>query len=447
MNRTIAALATPPGTGGLAVIRISGDNAINIASDCFLPAGKLGNAMPNTIHYGKIHNGGTILDTVTASVFLAPHSYTGENTVEIGCHGGQLIADMILNTIYSSGATPAEPGEFTKRAFLNGKLDLAQVEAVADLIHSLSVPGVQTAARQLKGEFTKRLRELRRKLLDTAGLLELELDFSEEGLDLIDKSKIRENITSTIQFCNELTESYKSAEILRSGFFVAIAGYPNSGKSTLFNALLGRNRAIVSHIAGTTRDYIEETLMLNGLAIKFTDTAGIRETEDIIEIEGIKLVESVLEQANLILVLNDASNGFDNSDSLFENLQSGYPNTKILLLQNKIDLVDTEIRHNVLSISAITGAGINKLKELISDLAKNSTTRVSDILVNTRHANLLNEAKSSLETALGAMETFTENEIIAIDIRRATKILGELTGESWSEEVLEHIFSNFCIGK
>lgn len=449
MSRTIAALATPPGIGGLAVIRVSGPKAIEISDKVFKSKKSLLNASTHTISYGKVVDGDKLLDTVTASVYKAPNSYTGEDTVEFGCHGGIVVTDEIINLLLSKGALQAEPGEFTKKAFLNGKLDLAQVEAVADLIHSVSVPGSQTAARQLNGEFTTRLSKLRKQLLDIAGLLELELDFSEEDLELIDKDKLINKIGNVIEFCNEVADSYRSSEILRSGFFVGIAGFPNSGKSTLFNALLNRKRAIVSNIPGTTRDYLEEMIYINGLGIKIIDTAGIRDsTKDIIEIEGIKLVESIMEQSNMIIILNDSTQGIEHSDELYDSIKEKYPNTDTFLYQNKTDLSDISLRDkDKAGISALNGEGVNLLKQEIYKVANKSSERISDVLVNQRHATLLKEASSSLKTAQEGVELDMDNEIIAIDIRKATKILGEITGEAWNEEVLAHIFGQFCIGK
>ena len=283
MSRTIAALATAPGIAGLNVVRISGENAISIADKCFDGKSTLAEAKTHTIHYGKFVSDNTLIDTVTASVFKAPNSYTGEDTIEFGCHGGNIIAGQIVDALLEAGAVIPEPGEFTRSAFLNGKLDLTQVEAVADIIHSTSVAGALTSARQLIGEFTLRLKELRHGLIRTAGLLELELDFSEEDIELIDNSLVRERLIESRKYCNELADKFRASEVLRSGFIVAVAGFPNSGKSTLFNKILQKNRAIVSEIEGTTRDYIEEDILLGDIKVRIIDTAGLRETEDIIE--------------------------------------------------------------------------------------------------------------------------------------------------------------------
>ncbi len=449
MKDTIVALATPPGISGIAVVRVSGEDAFSIVDKCFEGNVELTKAKTHTIHYGKFIKNGELLDFVTAAVFREPNSYTGENVVEISCHGGLIVVDKIIETLIESGCRIAEPGEFTKRAFLNGKMDLTQVEAVADLIHSTSVPGYQTAIRQLAGEFKNRLAIFRKKLLDSCGLLELELDFAEEGFEFVERDKIDFAINEAIQFCEELADSYKSAEITRSGFFVGIAGYPNSGKSTLFNALLQRQRAIVSDIPGTTRDYLEESIFLDGILVKLIDTAGLRDTSDVIEIEGIRMVESLLNQSNLILVINDAAVSFDYSDKLYRELQSRYPFAKVLKLQNKIDILDgtyPEVEGE-LFISAKTGAGLNILKRKIAFEAKQSTERLKDVLVNQRHYILLQRASKELRIALDSLRSGLGNELIAVDIHKAIATLGEITGESWNQEVLNNIFARFCIGK
>ncbi len=451
-NDTIAALATPPGTGGIAVIRISGPEAKAISDKCFSGKTKLKSVKSHTIHYGRFYDGGQIIDTVLASVFTAPNSYTAEDIVEISCHGGVLPARQIVNALIKNGARHAEPGEFTKRAFLNGKLDLTQAEAAADLIHSVTIPGAQTAARQAEGGFTKRISEFREKLLKITGLLEIELDFAEEGISFTNLDDIKNQINMAKDFCESLGESYEASEILRSGYYVGIAGYPNSGKSTLFNALLEKPRAIVSSVPGTTRDYIEESLILGGIPVRITDTAGLRESEDIVEIEGIKLVDSVLKRSNMILIINDASFSFANSDSLYKKILKKYSDTKVILLQNKIDLIESTIKTNLadkktLLISAKKARGLDQLKEKIKIEAEKSIEMVQDVLINRRHAELLKESSEHLSRAVEAIDAGFENEIISIDIKYAAEIFGKITGENFSEEALNNIFSRFCIGK
>ena len=445
MSRTIVALATAPGIAGLNVVRISGENAISIADKCFDGKSTLAEAKTHTIHYGKFVSDNTLIDTVTASVFKAPNSYTGEDTIEFGCHGGNIIAGQIVDALLASGAVMPEPGEFTRTAFLNGKLDLTQVEAVADIIHSTSVAGALTSARQLIGEFTQRLKELRHNLIRTAGLLELELDFSEEDIELIDNSLVRERLVESQKYCNELADKFRASEVLRSGFIVAVAGFPNSGKSTLFNKILQKNRAIVSEIEGTTRDYIEEDILLGDVKVRLIDTAGLRETEDIIEIAGIKLVESVLEQSNLVIVLNDASRGVEQSEKLYRTLKQKYPNSEFTLVQNKSDLLES--KSEGIFISAKTGEGVEKITDKIRLIAKSSVDRINDVLINKRHADLLRRTSNEIQRGIDAIDANMQNEIIAIDIRNATNTLGEITGDRWNEEVLAEIFSGFCIGK
>ncbi|MCB9221963.1 MAG: tRNA uridine-5-carboxymethylaminomethyl(34) synthesis GTPase MnmE [Ignavibacteria bacterium] len=445
MSRTIAALATAPGIAGLNVVRISGENAISIADKCFNGKSTLADAKSHTIHYGKFLNEGTLIDTVTASIFKSPNSYTGDDTVEFGCHGGNIVANQIVEALLAKGAVMPEPGEFTRTAFLNGKLDLTQVEAVADIIHSTSVAGALTSARQLIGEFTQRLKELRHNLIRTAGLLELELDFSEEDIELIDNSLVRERLVESQKYCNELADKFRASEVLRSGFIVAVAGFPNSGKSTLFNKILQKNRAIVSDIEGTTRDYIEEDILLGDIKVRLIDTAGLRETEDIIEIAGIKLVESVLEQSNLVIVLNDASRGVEQSEELYRTLKQKYPNSEFTLVQNKSDLIKS--KSEGIFISAKTGEGVEKITDKIRLIAKSSVDRINDVLINKRHADLLRRTSNEIQRGIDAIDANMQNEIIAIDIRNATNTLGEITGDRWNEEVLAEIFSGFCIGK
>ncbi len=449
MNDTITALATAPGESGIAVIRVSGKDAIKITAGYFKGKNNLTEVNTHTVHYGEFVFNDILIDTVTAAVFKEPNSYTGENTVEISSHGSMIVVDLIIEAFIAGGIRLAEPGEFTKRAFLNGKLNLTQVEAVADIIHSRSQPGAQTSARQLHGKFNERLSIFNRKLLDIVSLLELELDFSDEDIEFTDKSDIIELIETIILYCDELISSYQQAKIFRSGYFIGIVGYPNSGKSTLFNTLLKRQRAIVSNIPGTTRDYLEETLYFGSIPVKLIDTAGIRESADIIEIEGIRLANSILEEVNMILVINDASISLENSDKLYNNLKQRFKNKKIILLQNKIDKIDKNFapKDNVFYISAKFNDRIDILKLYIESEILRNTDRVKDVLINQRHESLLRRTKESLTRALEATKNNQENEIITIDLRQAANYFAEITGEKWSDDVLNNIFSNFCIGK
>lgn len=454
VHDTICALATPPGVGGLAVIRLSGAEAFTIADTCFRGKTALADVPGHTIHYGKFFApDATFIDTVTASVFRAPHSYTGENTVEFGCHGGLIVSQEIVSSLLLSGARPAEPGEFTKRAFLNNKLDLTQAEAVADLIHSVSQQGTHVAARQLQGGLTRRLQEFRLSLLDICGLLELELDFSTEDIEFVDRSELRSKLHDAIRFCKELADSFRSSEILRSGYTVGIVGYPNAGKSSLLNALIRKKRAIVSATPGTTRDYIEEQIVLDGITFNIFDTAGFRSSEDQIEVEGIQLAQSLLQQCNLVLVLNDVVLGGEHSDALLHRLREEFPDSSFALVQNKTDVQDTgeEIQNSgpvpIFGISALTGAGLDQLKQFMVSCASRDMKHTGNGLINARHVHLLQQAAASLEAALAAVDSAPSNEFIAIDVREALRRIGEVTGDSWSEDVLDHVFSRFCIGK
>lgn len=457
MTRTIAALATPYGISGLSVIRVSGDDTFQIMDKVFLGKKKISESKSHTILYGKIINNFTnqTLDTVTISIFKSPNSYTGENTVEIGCHGSVVLVREILDLLFKNGVNPAIAGEFTKRAFVNGKLDLLQVEAVADLIHSISSPSAQTSVRQLEGNFTKRLIEFRKNLIDIASLLELELDFSDEDIELIDRDIIKDRLIKAKNFCNELIDHKKKSEILKSGYYVSIVGYPNSGKSTLFNTILKKERALVSEIEGTTRDYLEEYIFINEIAIKLFDTAGLRDTEDTIEIMGIKLVDSIIKQSNILFLLNDITKGKEFSNSLLNELNNKYPNITIHIIQNKIDEFDKVDNFNEfyteheseIYISAKQNIGIEKLKNIIYQNAINSIDSYSDVLINQRHYDLLKITIENLERALESLDIYTENEIIAIDIRNAYTTIGEITGENYNEEVINNIFGAFCIGK
>lgn len=449
---TICALATPPGIGGLAVIRISGEEAFSIADSCFRGKVTLSEAPSHTIHYGKIFQDEGLIDTVTASVFRSPHSYTGENVVEIGCHGGTIVSSEVESALIKAGARSATAGEFTKRAFLNAKLDLTQVEAIADLIHTRSIRGSHVAARQLAGGFTKSLSTLREELLDICGLLELELDFSEEEIEFVNKSEFTKRLRSVRDFCLELKDSFRSAEVLRMGYYVGIVGFPNAGKSSLMNALLDRKRSIVSDIPGTTRDYVEETLIVNGMTIRIFDTAGIRDSDDRIEMEGVQLVESVIRRCNLLLIINDITKSASHSDALMQSLKERFADTKFLLLQNKVDLIDIATLSQFdptyqLLISSQTNFGLDELKKNIGLLASSDTSMVGDFLLNARHAQILTIIVNYLEEAIDALESQHSNEIVAIDVRSALKAIGDITGDEWSEDLLNSVFSRFCIGK
>lgn len=447
---TICARATPPGIAGLAVIRLSGPDATAIASRHIHSRVVPGESLERTVHHGWWTDGDVRIDEITYVVFRAPRSYTGEDVVEISCHGGYFVTEQILMSMVADGARPAEPGEFTKRAFMNGKMDLTQVEAVADLIHAESRVGAQTAAKQLAGGFTRRLTETREKLIGVLGLLELELDFSEEDVEFVDRSHLRNSIQEIINGSIKLAGTASSAEVLRSGYTCAVVGFPNAGKSSLFNALLSRDRAIVSDVAGTTRDYIEETIHLHGFSVRLIDTAGLRTSSDAIEVQGMVLTRTIIEQANLVLIVNDASQGIRASAALVDELTRHVGPFDAVVIQNKADLLDVvplAMDSNDLLVSAKTGSGIDALRDLLYGRVKVSADGISDILVNARQAQLLQQLIICLQSVLTGMDNGLTSDYLAVDLRAALRILGDLTGEVWDPDVLEHVFSRFCIGK
>ena len=460
MPNTIVAQATPPGLSGLSVIRISGDDAFIIADKCFQGKKKIINTQTHTILYGDFIYHNIIIDDVTCSIFHKPHSYTGENTVEFGTHGGNIIPQQIINALINAGCKHAEAGEFTRRAFINGKINLIQAEAVADLIHSISVPSANISAKQLRGNITKQLTDLRNTLLDIAATIELNIDFTEENIILTDNENILTNINSAINITSSLVNSFSVANILRDGFTIAIVGNPNAGKSTLFNALLNSQRAIVSTKPGTTRDYITEMIYINNIPVKLIDTAGLRDTDDIIEIAGIELTHKILEEANLILFINDISNTDNNYISILQQIIIKYPNTKTILVNNKIDLVNeqillkskelvaTSIGISSLFISANKqDANLKTLRDKISEITIEQIKTSNDILLNERQYFKLIEVSNSLIAARDLLLHNSNEELLSIELRNAGHLLGELTGQTWSEAVLNNIFERFCIGK
>lgn len=459
-KETIAALATPVGIGGIAVIRISGQNAFSIVDSVFNGQTKIAQAISHTIHYGNVIEPGTStsLDTVLISVFRNPHSYTGEDVIEISVHGGYYVSQKILSVLYTAGARPAQPGEFTLRAFLGGKLDLAQAEAVADIIHAKTEKSHKASLEQLSGRLSKHIGVLRSQLLDLCSVLELELDFSQEGIELTDKVEAVKKIESIELKIKEMLDSYVSGKLIREGVKVALAGRPNTGKSSLLNLLLGEERAIVSDIPGTTRDIIEESIVLEGLEFVFTDTAGLREAFDVIEKEGIRRTTKILQNADLTAFVIDSSLPLAKEDvNLYKQIiDSLRKHVHVLFILNKSDIRHPEFNSdnllpdgNVVEISCLTHQGINVLKKMLVQLSIPTHDSVSSslIITNARHKEALDRAAKSLQAAKKSIKSGLSGDFIAVDLRDALNYLGEIIGLTTPDDILNNIFSHFCIGK
>lgn len=450
---TIAALSTPPGMGALAIIRISGTEALSILSSIFNK--DLTQGAGYTIHFGNIKDGEEIIDEVLVSVFRAPRSFTGEESVELTCHGSEYIQSRILQLLLSSGCRLAQPGEFSMRAFANGKVDLSQAEAIADLIASSTSASHKLAMNQMRGGFSKKINELREKLINFASLIELELDFSEEDVEFANRDELTSLVTGIDKMVTGLMESFATGNAIKNGVPVAILGAPNMGKSTLLNALLQDERAIVSHIPGTTRDTIEDEIIIEGVRFRFTDTAGIRETTDEIETIGIsKAFEKAGKSAVVIYLFDAATSTTAEIDAELENLrQKVGSDVTLILVGNKIDKVEgipttTGNIDDVLYISAKEGTGLTELKNRLLSITKTLSSEGNDIVVsNIRHYEALNKAHEALTSVLAGLKDGITGDFLAMDIRRALFHLGEITGEITTEDLLGNIFSKFCIGK
>ncbi|MFT4033445.1 MAG: tRNA uridine-5-carboxymethylaminomethyl(34) synthesis GTPase MnmE [Siphonobacter sp.] len=442
MASTICALATPPGVGAIAVIRVSGPESFPIVQTLF--RGKnLAEQASHTIHFGTIRDEkGQVVDEVLISLFKNPHSYTREDSIEISCHGSGFIIQKILRLLLKKGCQMAQPGEFTQRAFLNGQLDLAQAEAVSDLIASDSEASHRAAIHQIRGGFSKDIAQLREQLIHFASLIELELDFGEEDVEFADRDQLRRLINSIRRALRPLIDSFELGNVLKEGIPVAIVGPPNAGKSTLLNALLNEEKAIVTEIAGTTRDVIEDTLVIDGIKFRILDTAGIRETSDRVEAIGVERSLAALDRAEIILKLNSADVTSEAFETLFAKRVG--ESTKVIAIQTKADLGNTHPAD--LSISAATGQGIDELRQLLVERVK--THRTSDTVVtNLRHFEHLTATDAALQRALDGLEHGITQDWLAMDIRQSLHHLGEITGQITTDDLLENIFSKFCIGK
>ncbi len=450
-NDTIVALATVQGVSALAIIRLSGKEAIKITQLAF--SGKnLSRQSTHTIHFGTIKDGDKTIDEVLISVFKEPNSFMQENAVEISCHGSPVIIKEIIKVLLKKGARLAQPGEFTKRAFLNGRFDLAQAEAVADLIHAETDNARQAAFNQMRGGFSQEIKRLREELIHFASLVELELDFGEEDVEFAKRDDLRKLILKIQSYLKALIESFDQGNVIKNGIPTVIAGKPNAGKSTLLNALLNEERAIVSHIAGTTRDSIEDELILGGITFRFIDTAGLRETKDEIEAMGVGRTREKMKQASLILYMFDLSqtNSTEIKQEEDELKALGVPYIKV---GNKIDKANRFIlrsleNQNFVMISAAQKTNLQDLKDQILSHFHINTVKQGDVLVtNLRHYQNLMATNDSLNRVLSGMETSVTGDFLAMDIRQSLHYLGEITGEITTEDLLDNIFSKFCIGK
>lgn len=450
---TIVALATPPGIGALGIIRLSGINAVSIANQLF-PAKDLIKQPSHTLHVGFLKDNEKVVDEVVVSLFKAPKSYTGEDVVEMSCHGSPFLLQQVINICIERGARLAKPGEFTQRAFLNGKLDLTQAEAVADLIASNTAASQQTAVNAIRGGFSENLKNLRDRLITFSALIELELDFSQEDVEFADRKQFYDLINELTGSTNQLISSFSLGNVIKNGVSVAIVGKPNAGKSTLLNSLLNENRAIVSEIPGTTRDTIEELINIDGIIFRLIDTAGIRQhTADVIESEGVKRSLEKIKQADLVLYMFDSGDEINDITATKEELELQHLN--FLLVANKIDQPGeifvkekfSSIKEAIF-ISAKLHLHTEVLKRRMVDAVLQGTlVTESTIITNARHYHALKEVASSLSEIKMGLDNKLSGDLLALDIRRCLHYLGEITGEITHEDQLDYIFSKFCIGK
>jgi tRNA modification GTPase len=463
-QETIVALATPSGAGAIAIIRLSGKDAISIAAQVFQSvSGKdITKQKSHTLHLGHIVEDSKIFDQVLLSIFKGPNSYTGEHVVEISCHGSVFIQQQIIQLLLRKGAKMAQAGEFTLRAFLNGKIDLSQAEAVADLIASDNEASHQIAMQQMRGGFSNEIAKLREELLNFASLIELELDFAEEDVEFADRTAFYELINRIEFVLKRLIDSFAVGNVIKNGIPVAIVGEPNVGKSTLLNALLNEERAIVSDIAGTTRDTIEDELVINGIGFRFIDTAGIRETKDVVESIGIQKTFEKIEQAQVVLYLFESLKFQVSGSEYFneiEKVKNKYPLKTLLVLINKVDLLTNDEISDIqkqletlnlkqILISAKQKVGIDELKNTLLSFVNTGALRNNETIVtNTRHYDSLLKALEEIQKVKWGLNSGISSDLMAIDIRSALFFFGEITGEVTNDELLGNIFANFCIGK
>ncbi|MBM3870180.1 MAG: tRNA uridine-5-carboxymethylaminomethyl(34) synthesis GTPase MnmE [Verrucomicrobia bacterium] len=450
---TIAAIATPLGEGGLAVLRVSGPKALAVADKVFVPVGKSAQkpsaAASHTVHYGRIERDGRFVDEVLVAVLRAPRTFTREDTVEISCHGGLLPAKLVLDALLAAGARPAEPGEFTQRAFLNGRIDLAQAEAVADLIHARTELALAAAGEQLAGKLSQRINQLRDDLVKTLAHIEAHIDFPDEDIAPDTRGQLLTRLERGVAFMDELLRTANEGQVLRRGIRAAIIGRPNAGKSSLLNQLLGHDRAIVSPVAGTTRDTIEETANIRGLPVVFVDTAGLRESRDDIEREGIRRTRAMVAKAELVLHVLDATEPMSAEDEQFLAELGG---KKRIVVLNKSDLVPADCYKTLkqaIAVSCLTGSGLEALKDAIKETvwAGEIHAEMLQVAINSRHQDALQRARAATVRTAEALRTDLTLELVALDLHIAVNAVGEVVGRTTTEDLLDSIFSQFCIGK
>ena len=455
---TIVALATPPGVGAIGVVRLSGTAAIRIADTIFWGK-KLEKQESHTLHFGLIKDGEDVIDEVLVSLFKGPNSFTGENSVEISAHGSPFVLQQIIELCIKNGARLATAGEFTQRAFMNGKLDLSQAESVADIITAESKGQHELAIKQMRGGYSEQIESLRQELIDFTALIELELDFSEEDVEFADREKFYSLINKTNSVIENLVQSFQYGNVLKNGVPVAIVGEPNVGKSTLLNALLNEEKAIVSDIAGTTRDFIEDELTIDGISFRFIDTAGIRLTEDVLEAKGIERSYQKLKDASIVLYLADITKPHKEIAQDVKNIEFATDQDVIVLL-NKSDKMDSTCsaydveeavsvltNYTALEISAANNRNLDKLKKLLVETIEKRKVQTDIQVSNARHLNALQTAQESLQKVENGLKHNVSGEFISIDARVALDALGSITGKITNEDVLSSVFSRFCIGK
>ena len=454
-DETIIALATPSGMGAISVIRISGSKAISITEKLFKPKGNkiLSKQKSHTVHLGNLMKNNFVLDEVLVTIFFGPNSYTGEDTIEISCHGSTYIQQKIIDLYIENGIRVATPGEFTLRAFLNGKMDLNQAEAVADLIASENEGSHNLAIQQMKSGFSNDLKKLRSELLHFSSMIELELDFSQEDVEFAERNEFKKLVNKITKELGDLINSFSSGNVLKNGIAVAIAGKPNAGKSSLLNTLLNEDKAIVSNIPGTTRDSIEDSLIIDGIKFRFTDTAGLRKTDDVIESKGIEKTKEKIRQAKILIYLFDVND--TNLDEINSDIESfKRKDLSVILVRNKVDLeivskdLYKQLKNlNFLEISANDNNSVNILKNKLLDEVNILNPHTDTIVSNSRHYQALINAMTAIKDVSNGLESNISGDLLSIDIRKSIEHLAEITGEITNDDVLGNIFSNFCIGK